>query len=173
MNVGLSYNFANNTIQQVAVYNETDQITRSTFFNIGKDKTLTANLNINYPISPKWNVSLSGNVGYKWIQGSIDGQITKNGGLTGYSYLNTGYKFEHGWKANASVNYSAPQIQLQGQNSAYVFSSFSGSKEVIKDKLTLSAGVNNPFSKFRYYTNFTRRHQLYTEFPFTKLQPFF
>jgi outer membrane receptor protein involved in Fe transport len=155
INVGLSYNFANNTIQEVAVYNETDQITRTTFFNIGKDKTLATNLNINYPITPKWNVSLSGNVGYKRIQGSINGQITKNDGLTGYAYMNTGYKFEHGWKANASFNYNAPQIQLQGQNSAYFFSSFSGSKEIIKDKLTLSAGVNNVFSKFRYYTNFT------------------
>jgi outer membrane receptor protein involved in Fe transport len=155
INVGLSYNFANNTIQEVAVYNEADQITRTTFFNIGKDKALTTNLNVNYPLTPKWNVSLSGNVGYKWIQGSIDGQITKNDGLTGYANMNTGYKFEHGWKANASFAYNAPQIQLQGQNSAYVFSSFSGSKEIIKDKLTLSAGLNNPFSKFRYYTNFT------------------
>ena len=33
--------------------------------------------------------------------------------------------------------------------------SFSGSKELIKDKLTLSAGINNPFSKYRYYTTFT------------------
>jgi len=155
INVGLSYKFANNTIQNVSVYNEADQITRATFYNIGKDKALTTNLNINYPITPKWNASLSGNVGYMWIQGSIDGQITKNDGLTGYVYVNTGYKFEHGWKANASFTYNAAQIKLQGQNSSYFFSSFSGSKEIIKDKLTLSAGVNNVFSKFRYYTNFT------------------
>ncbi|QNK64338.1 TonB-dependent receptor [Pedobacter sp. PAMC26386] len=155
INVGLSYKFANNTIQNVAVYNEADQITRSTFYNIGKDKALTTNLNINYPITPKWNVLLSGNVGYMWIQGSIDGHITENSGLTGYAYSNTGYKFDHGWKANASFSYNAAEIQLQGQTSSYFFSAFSGSKEIIKDKLTLSLGISNPFSKFRYYTNFT------------------
>ncbi len=156
INLGLSYNFANNTIQNVSVYNETDKITRSTFLNIGKNKTLTTNLNVNYPITPKWNVSLSGNIGYTWIQGAIDGVIAKNDGLTGYGRINTGYKFEKGWKVNASFNYNAPNIQLQGQTSSYYFSSVSGSKEIIKDKLTVSAGVNNPFSKYRYYTNLTQ-----------------
>lgn len=156
INVGLSYRFANNTIQNVAVYNEEDKITRSTFFNIGKDKALSNNLNINYPITPKWNVAMNGNIGYIWIQGAIDGQLTKNDGLTGRAYINTGYKFEHGWKANASATFEAPEIQLQGQTSAFFFSSFSGSKEIIKDKLTLSAGINNVFSKFRYYTNTTQ-----------------
>ncbi|MET4137791.1 outer membrane beta-barrel protein [Pedobacter sp. UYP1] len=156
INVGLSYRFANNTIQNVAVYNEEDKITRSTFFNIGKDKALSTNLNINYPITPKWNVAMNGNIGYIWIQGAIDGQLTKNDGLTGRAYINTGYKFEHGWKANASATFEAPEIQLQGQTSSFFFSSFSGSKEIIKDKLTLSAGVNNVFSKFRYYTTSTQ-----------------
>ncbi|WP_052496154.1 outer membrane beta-barrel family protein [Pedobacter lusitanus] len=156
VNVGLSYRFANNTIQNVSVYNETDQITRSTFYNIGKDRALTTNLNINYPLTPEWNVSLSGNVGYLWIQGAIDGHMAKNDGLSGYVYVNTGYKFEHGWKANASFTYNAAEVQLQGKTSSYFFSSFSGSKEIIKDKLTFSAGINNVFSKFRYYTNSTQ-----------------
>ena len=154
VNIGLNYYFANNTIQTVSVYNQAENITSSTFLNIGKDKKLTTNLNVNYPITSKWNISASGNIGYIWIQGAIDGQIAKNSGITGYFYTNTGYKFEKGWKANASFSYSAPDIQLQGQTGSYNFSSFSGSKEIIKDKLTLSAGVNNPFSKFRNYTNF-------------------
>lgn len=149
--VGASYNFANNTIQQVSVYNEQDRTTRSTYLNIGKDKTLISNFNVNYPISDKWNLTVSGNVGYKWIQGAIDGSIVKNSGFTGYAYMNTGYKFEHGWKANGSFNISAPQVMLQGQSNTYVYCNFSGSKELIKDKLTLSAGISNPFSKFRYY----------------------
>ena len=154
VNIGLSYNFANNTIQNVSVYNSADQITRSTFANIGKDKSLTTNLNINYPLSPKWNVTVSGNIGYTWLEGVINGVLTQNSGLKGYAYMNTGYKFEKQWRANASFSYNAASVNLQGKYGEYYFMSFSGSKEVVKDKLTLTAGINNPFAKYRYYETF-------------------
>ncbi|MFC3559178.1 outer membrane beta-barrel family protein [Pedobacter jamesrossensis] len=156
VNVGVSYNFANNTIQNISVYSDVDKITRSTFANIGKDKTLTTNLNVNYPLTPKWNLSLSGNIGYKWLEGAINGVLTKNDGMTGYFYANTGYKFERQWRVNASFNYSAPDVLLQGTSGEYYYMSFSGSKEIIKDKLTFSAGINNPFAKYRYYETFTQ-----------------
>jgi outer membrane receptor protein involved in Fe transport len=152
--VGLSYNFANNTIQNVSVYSAANGITRSTYENIGKDKTLLSNLNVNYPLTAKWNVSLSGNIGYTWLEGIINGVSTENSGITGYAYLNTGYKFERQWKANASFSYSAASVNLQGKSGEFYYMSFSGSKEVVKDKLTLSAGVNNPFTKYRYYKTF-------------------
>jgi len=155
VNAGISYNIANNTIQSISVYDETDQITHTTYQNVGKDKLLASSLNINYPITSKWNISISGNLGYKWLEGSIDGLITKNSGITGDGDINTSYKFEHEWKASASFSYAAPELLLQGNSTSYYFSSFGGSKEIIKDKLTLSVAVNNPFSKFRYYTFLT------------------
>ncbi|WP_131536724.1 outer membrane beta-barrel family protein [Pedobacter nototheniae] len=151
INLGLSYNYANNTVQSVYVYNDVTKITRMTYENIGKDKKLQTNLNINYPITPKWNLSLSGNMGYIWIEGLINGVLTKNKGITGYGYLNTGYKFEHQWRVNASFSYNSADVMLQGKSGDYSYMSFSGSKEIIKDKLTLTAGINNPFMKFRYY----------------------
>ena len=155
VNAGISYNFANNTIQSISVYNESDQITRTTYLNVGKDKMLASSMNINYPITSKWDMSISGNLGYKWLEGSVDGTITKNSGITGNGNLNTSYKFEHEWKATGSFSYSAPELLLQGNSSSYYFSSFGGSKDIVKGKLTLSAAVNNPFSKFRYYTFLT------------------
>ncbi|MBG6236236.1 outer membrane receptor protein involved in Fe transport [Pedobacter sp. CAN_A7] len=154
VNIGLSYNYANNTIQNVSVYNPADQITRTTFANIGKDQSLTTNLNINYPLTPKWNVTVSGNIGYTWLEGVIDGVLIENSGLKGYAYINTGYKFEKHWRANASFSYNAASVNLQGKYGEYYFMSFSGSKEVVKDKLTLTAGINNPFTKYRYYETF-------------------
>jgi outer membrane receptor protein involved in Fe transport len=152
INIGLSYNFANNTIQNVSVYNEATKITRSTYLNIGRDKSLSTDLNVTYPITPKWNFSLNGNLGYSWIQGSIDGTLAKNDGLLGYFSINTGYKFEHNWRLNANFNYSAPEVLLQGTSSSYVYLGISGSKDIIKDKLSISASVNNPFAKYRYYS---------------------
>jgi outer membrane receptor protein involved in Fe transport len=163
--IGLSYNFANNTIQNVSVYNATNGITRSTFENIGKDKTLLSNLNINYPLTAKWSASLSGNIGYTWLEGVIHGVMTENSGLTGYAYMNTGYKFERQWKVNASFSYNAASVNLQGKSGEFYYMSFSGSKEIVKDKLTMSVGVNSPFTKYRYYEtylegpDFTQRYK--------------
>jgi outer membrane receptor protein involved in Fe transport len=152
--LGLSYNFANNTIQNVSIYDPSTGITRSTYENIGRDKSLTTNLNVNYPMTPKLNVSLSGNIGYTWLEGVINGISTKNSGFKGYAYINTGYKFEKQWKVNASFSYNAAQVDLQGKSGEYFYMALSGSKEIVKDKLTMSAGVNNPFTKFRYYKTY-------------------
>jgi hypothetical protein len=51
---------------------------------------------------------------------------------TGYAYMNTGYKFEQQWKANASFSYSARAVNLQGKSGEFYYMSFSGSKEIVK-----------------------------------------
>ena len=155
INIGLSYNYANNTVQQVSVYNEQTQVTYTTFQNVGKNKRVTTNMNLNYPLTSKWNISMSGNIGYTKLEGTINGVLAQNDGFTGYGYANTSYKFEQHWRASATFNYGAPNVLLQGSSGSYTYVSFSGSKELIKDKLTLSAGINNPFSKYRYYESFT------------------
>ena len=155
VNIGLSYAFANNTIQYVYTYDEITQITRSTYLNIGKNKSLRTNINVSYPITEKWKFSASGNVGYIQIQGSIDGKLSKNDGITGYLSANTSYNFNHNWRVNGNFNYNAAQVLLQGQGNRSIYVSFSGSKDIIKDKLTISASLNNPFSKYRYYRTST------------------
>lgn len=155
LNLSLSYNFSNNTQQQVSEYIAAQNLTRVTSFNIGKNKLLGLNANFNYPITAKWNLNASANLNYIWLEGMINGILTKNNGLTGYANFNTGYKFEKNWKTNLSFNYGAPDVMLQGQSNNYYFVAVSGSKDIIKDKLTLSTMVANPFKKFRAYRNYT------------------
>jgi Outer membrane protein beta-barrel family/CarboxypepD_reg-like domain len=155
LNLSLTYNFANNTQQRVFEYIESENLTRITSLNIGKDRLLGTNVNFNYPITKKWNVNLSGNLNYIWIEGLINGVLAQNSGVTGYINFNTGYKFENTWKANVSFNYGAPNVLLQGKSNDYYFIGFSGSKEIIKDKLTFSTMVANPFQKFRAFRNYT------------------
>lgn len=155
LNLSLSYNFSNNTQQQVSEYIAAQNLTRVTSFNIGKNKLLGLNANFNYPITAKWNLNASANLNYIWLEGMINGVLTKNNGLTGYANFNTGYKFEKNWKTNLSFNYGAPDVMLQGQSNNYYFVAVSGSKDIIKDKLTLSTMFANPFKKFRAYRNYT------------------
>ncbi|WAC40425.1 outer membrane beta-barrel protein [Pedobacter sp. SL55] len=155
LNVSLTYNFANNTQQRVFQFIEAENLTRITSLNIGKDKLLGTNVNFNYPITPKWNLSLSGNLNYIWLEGMINGVLTKNSGVTGYASFNSSYKFEKTWKATISGNYGAPDVMLQGQSNNYYYLGFGGSKDIIKDKLTFSASVANPFQKFRAFRSYT------------------
>ncbi|RXF67239.1 outer membrane beta-barrel protein [Arcticibacter tournemirensis] len=154
-NIGLNYSFSNNTIQQIAVYDNSRGVTFTSYDNIGKDKSLGSNFNINYPITKKWDFNISGNMNYVWIKGMINGVNVSNDGFRGYFYGGTGYKFEKGWRVNANFSYSSAYITLQGQGNSYYYTSLSVNKELIKNKLTFSASTNNPFAKYREYVNET------------------
>jgi outer membrane receptor protein involved in Fe transport len=161
VNIGLNYSFANNTVQQVSIYNEETKITRSTFVNTGKDRKLGTNLNINYPFTPKLNLTLGGNMNYVWLQGLINGLEYKNDGLQGYLYGYLSYKLEPGWRVGANFSYSSAYITLQGQSNSSTYSSFSLGKDIIKDKLTFSGSVGNPFQKLRSYQSTTEGVNFY------------
>ncbi|WP_162618637.1 outer membrane beta-barrel family protein [Pedobacter yulinensis] len=164
VNLGLSYNFANNTQQTVVRYDAERQVTRITYQNIGRERRLGSNLNINYPLTSKWSISANGTLNYIWLEGMIEGLLTRNSGLTGYASANSAYKFEKTWKATLSFNYGAPDVLLQGASNNYYFLGMSGSKDLIKDKLTLSAMVANPFKKYRPYTNFVQGSNFTNEY---------
>lgn len=155
INIGINYSFSNNTIQQFSVYDKPRQVTYTTYGNIGKDRTLGTNFNVNYPITKAWNFNISGNMNYVWLKGMINGREASNSGVRGYFYGGTGYKFNKGWRLNADFSYSSPYINLQGQGSSYYYTSLSASKELIKEKLTFSAATSNPFNKYRYFVNET------------------
>ncbi|MDQ1141866.1 MAG: TonB-dependent receptor [Chryseobacterium sp.] len=155
LNLSLSYNFANNTQQEVSTYFPAENLTRVTSFNIGKTRLLGTNANFNYPLTAKWNLNVSANINYIWLEGMINGVLAQNSGVTGYSSFTTSYKFEKTWKTSVSFNYGAPDVMLQGQSNNYYYLGFSGSKDIIKDKLTISAMVANPFQKTREYRSFT------------------
>lgn len=149
INIGLSYNTANGTVQQLSVYDPTTGITRSTFENVGKNRSLSSHFNVNYPITNLWNFNLNGNLSYLWLEGEVNNVLTKNSGLQGYFNANTGYKIMQGWRVNANFNFNSPYISLQGKSNAFLYTGFSTSKEIVKNKLTASVSVSNPFNKYR------------------------
>ncbi|MBE7176407.1 MAG: TonB-dependent receptor [Mucilaginibacter polytrichastri] len=155
INLSMSYSFANNTIQQVSSFDPATQITTSSYQNIGKDKSLGGNINVNYPLNKDWNLTLGGRMNYVWIQGVVDGVIAKNEGFNGYLFGNTSYKLKGDWRLGAQFSYSSPFIRLQGQSNAWIYSSLSLAKDVIKDKLTISGYVNNPYAKYYDFRNST------------------
>jgi len=153
INIGLNYSFANNTIQNVATFNQVTGITSTSYFNIGRDSKLGSNFNISYPFTTKFNVNVSGNLNYIWIEGTVNNQLLKNDGLQGYMFTSAGYKFDKGWRVGLNLSYNSAWIELQGQSNSSYYLSGSLNKDIIKDKLSFSGSVSNPFQKYRTWKN--------------------
>jgi ferric enterobactin receptor len=148
-NVSLDYTFFNSLINQVAVYDRQTNITRTTYQNTGTAKLLGANFSVNYPVNKQWNLSTNSKIFYGRILGvSLNTPIVTSG--TMYSIgLNTGYKFEKGWRASASVNYKSRSFTLQRKINAQCLSSFNISKDFVVNKFSVAVAVNNPLNKYR------------------------
>jgi ferric enterobactin receptor len=154
LNVGLGFNYFRDLFFPVSVYDPTTNITRTSFGNTGTAKLPMVYLNINYPITKKWNLSLNSRAAYGMVQGTVNGIKVKNQGLMYNLSLNSGYKLQKEWRVNVNFNLNGPSVQFQGTSNVLFNASASVSKDLVKDKLSFSAAVNNPFQKFRKNYNY-------------------
>lgn len=157
ISVGLSHSFIDNAIQYGVLYDESANVNRLIMSNTGKNKTTGMNLNIGQPLSSKWNMNFTTNLNYVFVTGFVDGKPAENDGFKGNFALSTSYRFNRGWRANANMNYLlTPEVLLQGEGIAIFFSGASVSKDLFKEKLSISGSVNNPFNKFMFFPNYIR-----------------
>lgn len=153
LNFGLGYTLFKNLIFPVAVYDSATNITRTSYGNTGQAKLPQGNLSINYPITKKWNFSLNTRFAYGMVRGVVNGVLIKNEGLMYNFSASTGYKFEKSWRINANLNANGRGVNLQGSSNRFLSSSFSINKDFHQDKLSFSASVANPFTKYRRNIN--------------------
>ncbi|CAG5069661.1 hypothetical protein DYBT9623_02397 [Dyadobacter sp. CECT 9623] len=149
VNVGVGLTAFRDLIFGVAVYNPETNITQTSFENSGTARLITGMLNANYPITKKWNFSLNARVAHGKVKGTVNNIPVTNQGIMSQVSASTGYRLEKDWRLNANLNVNGRNINLQGTNNAMTSYSFSISKDIMKDKLSLSAAANNPFTKFR------------------------
>jgi outer membrane receptor protein involved in Fe transport len=148
--IGFYYNFANNLVQGVAVYNPVTSITTTTFSNIGKTHSVVNNISFSYPIIKGMNFTINTNVYYTKLQGTVNGLDTQNDGVQGSFFTAIGYKFKDGLRINSNISYSSPNITLQAKTNSYFGSGISATRDIVKDKLSLGVNVSNPFTKYRH-----------------------
>ena len=148
--LGVGHSFIKNMFFPVIVYDPVTKITRSSFGNVGKAKLLPmVNVNFNYPITKKWNMTINSRMAYAITEGIINDKLIKNKGLMYGINLSSGYRMEKNWRVNINLNYNGPNINIQEKTNAFFGYSASVNKDVIKDKLSFSASFNNPFNKYR------------------------
>jgi len=153
----LSYAFSNNSIQNVSfsstqtVGGKTDTITTTTFQNLGTHRTLGLNLNFNLSTIKNFNLSINAQVQHVWLKGNYNGAMYANDGYGGNAFFNMGYKFDKGYRLGFNSGYFIGDVNLQGRNGNYLYSSYVAGIDVLKKKGTISLVANNPYSK--YYTS--------------------
>ena len=170
INVGLSYAFSNNSIQNVSTLHQvpvagfpdsTTTVTYTTFENLGTNKTLGLNVHTNMNITKQFTFSLNGQVNHIWLSGVLNGDPYHNDGFTGNAFANLRYKFNNGYAIGFNAGYFSGNVTLQGSSSPFIFNQYLFSKEFLKKKLTLVLVANNPYSKYNTFRSTTNAADFY------------
>ncbi|TDQ11498.1 outer membrane beta-barrel family protein [Pedobacter metabolipauper] len=149
LNVSLMYNWIRGLIFQVSDFDPATNITRTRYENTGGAKALGGNVNFNYPLTQKWNLSINGNLMHGWADGISGGQPISNKGFMFNCNLSTGLRLPKDWRISGSAYLNGGDLTVQQKTNAFVSTAFNVNKDIIKDKLSFSAFTNNPFSRYR------------------------
>jgi len=168
LTVGLSYAFSNNSIQTVTSLQSvnggngaSDSVTVTSYENLGSNKNLGLNINLNFTSINNLSISINGQISHIWLRGSYNGQFYTNDGYTGNAFLNAGFKFGKGFRIGFDAGYFSGDVNLQGQTSAFIYNSYVLSKTFLNKRLTLSAVMNNPYDKFFRFRSTTTTPDFY------------
>lgn len=150
LNLGLGYSFSNKIDLKVSTYDPSTNITKTTYENSSSVNRLGLDYNLNYPVNKKLTLSINGNAAFFFIKGKSNDIEVENNIFTYYASISANYQFENNWNVNSNLELSSKMpAGLQSITNAFTGSSFSFSKSILDNQLSLSAYINNPFDKFR------------------------
>ncbi|MEJ7820681.1 MAG: outer membrane beta-barrel protein [Chitinophagaceae bacterium] len=163
INLGITYSFSRNAIQSLAS-SAIDSIIRITYQNIGEYDNVGTNINLTFPISKAISLTGNGTINYVWIKGkgALD-KNSRNQGIEGFAYSYLSYRTTNNWRFSINAGFYGPVRNLQGNSNAYFYSSIGASKQIFKQKGSLSLTVSNPFQKFRTLRTLINTSTFYQE----------
>jgi outer membrane receptor protein involved in Fe transport len=157
INLGLNYKFANNTVENITVIDPATAVSISTFQNVGANKRLGIDLNVNYPLfNNKFNFNLNSQLVRVWLKGYVNNVLFNTRGFQGHTFAGTTYKFDNGYRLGLNFDFDSRYVLLQGRDNYWVGYAASASKEFWDKKATFSVYINTPFQKFRTIDNTIR-----------------
>lgn len=150
LNVSVFYDFGKNLDLLVSTLDPATNITYSTYKNTGSVFGIGNAINFNYPITKRWDISINTNTMYFELEGPVDGGTSRRRFVVFSSMSSTNYTINDTWRVGASVAVNGRNpTGLQGSTNGSVSPSVYASKQLVKNKLSLSASVSNPFTKYR------------------------
>lgn len=154
INASLSYTFINNSIEQysfIADFPTTDPRSQyngalwNTYGNLGKKNDLGLFLYGNWTPTTWFRIYMNGGINYTDIKSkSLD--LSKDG-FSGRVFAGTQFTLPKDFRINLNGGFFSPGVQLQSTQGNFYFTSINASKDLLKKKLTIQIGANNPFWK--------------------------
>jgi len=149
LNFSLFGRQTNNSITQVRQPSDTlAGAIVTTFYNIGKEQTVGANVFGNVAITPKWSVSGGIDAFHAYLEGrtpGLDGTSIpiSNSGYTIGGRLMTQWQFGSGWGVQGFGFIRSPQIQLQGKQGSFRMYSVGIRKDLPNKKGSIGFAAEN------------------------------
>lgn len=159
LSVNMAGSMTRNNIERITRISSLG-VSESTYENIGKNDNLRLNVNFSFRAGQKLNLNLNGAAFYTNVRSDA------------HNLENDGFSFNGGFGGNAvmwkgsRVSFNAfvhgGEVSLQSKTPILVFTSFSLSQRLLKDKLTLSIGVVEPFrdKKIMDYKSFDNTYSI-------------
>lgn len=155
INISTHYAFSNNTIQNITTVDAND-VTTTTYANVGQNKTLGIDVNANYPLTKKWTLNVNTELLQIWLKGTYNGSFYTNSGQQGHIFTFTDYKFDDGFRIALNVGFDSRYVLLEGRDNWYFNNSYSVSKQLFKGNGAVFVNLANPFSQFNKLDFFTK-----------------
>lgn len=153
INASLGASINNNSIQRVTEVNPATGGLLTTPQNIGHRQRYTANLSSSVRmLNNKMNLNINASGGFVNIAAN-NGSGLKNHGWEYSCYLNFRADTWKGGNAGISGGVFGPNVQLQGNNSLFYFTSLNVSQQFLEKKLRLSLSVQDPFTSHKFYNS--------------------
>jgi hypothetical protein len=83
-----------------------------------------------------------------YLKGTYKGDYFTNSGQQGHIFTYTNFKLNGGYRVGVNIGFDSRYVFLQGRDNFYFNNAFSGSKDILNKKATISFFFSNPFAKF-------------------------
>lgn len=149
-NIALGYMFFNKVIWQISTFDAQRNLTLATYENTFEGRIFKINLYLNYPITKQWNVSLNSDLRHVDFYATVSETKVNGSGAMAYVNVSSGYRLGKGWRAVADFTMNTGGVSgAQSRTNSYVGNSFSLTKDLLANKLSVGLTATNPFAKFR------------------------
>ena len=156
INIGLRYSFTNNSINSVkSLIPDTEiqglpnptgkEVLYSTYYNMGKNRTVGLNSYINWNATSTTRLYMNLSGSYSYMKGAND---LKNDGWSMFAFGGLQQTLPKDWRISLNLMGQTPWIMLQGRGSSFFDYNLSVNKSFLKKRLTLSAFASNFFKKY-------------------------
>jgi len=133
------------SIQQVGDNN----ITSTTFSNVGKNKSIGLNLFVSKSVG-RMTMRVGGDVGTYNATGFVGGEELSNSAVTYRVFSSAEYSISGDFKADFFGIFNAPQFTLQGRNPSFSMIGF-GMRKDFKNKMSLGIRIIEPFEEAKSF----------------------